>query len=72
MRLVRLHQKVRRQAAETFQVLRQMDDDPPGSKTASKALTLFITRNWVNPMRSSKRGIDSVRRRNDAEGRGMG
>jgi len=50
-----------------------MDTIPPGSKMAPKALALFTARNVVSPMHSLLwQGIDPVRGRNGAEGKGKG
>ena len=60
-------------ARGTFDVPKQTDANPPGSLMAPKTSVLFATRNLVSPMRSSpRRGIDSVRGKDGAEGRGKG
>jgi len=60
-------------ARGTVYVPKQTDTNPPGSMMAPKTSMLFATRNLVSPMRSSpRRGIDSVRGRNGAEGTGKG
>ena len=73
MRLIRLHQKVQRQADWAFSTNRQMDINPLGSKTAPKVLTIIYYVELGKPyMLLALQGIDSVRRRNGIEGKGNG
>ena len=60
-------------ARGTDAVPKQTDTNPPGPLMAPKTSALFATRNLVSPMRSSlRRGMDSVRGKDGAEGRGKG
>lgn len=59
----------------TFAIPQQMDINPPGSKMAPKAHTVICCSERGKPyalLRKRSGGIDSVRGRNGAEGRGTG
>ena len=61
------------EAAEVIVLyLLQMDTVLPAHRWLLKYTQLFVAWNVVSPMRSSTGGIDPVRGRNGAEGRGMG
>lgn len=58
--------------AVAFSMPQQMDMIPPGSKMASKVRTIIYYAELGKPYAFLKGGIDPVRGRNDAEGKGMG
>lgn len=73
IRLIRLHQKVQRQADRAFVTGRQMDINPLGSKTAPKVLTIIYYAELGKPyVLLALQGINSARGRNGTEGKGTG
>ena len=55
---------------EPFCIPMQMDTILPAQRWRLRYSQLFIMRNLVSPMRSSERGINPARGRNDVEGKG--
>ena len=56
----------------TFAIPRQMDIIPPGSKMASKALTIIYYAELGKPYVFLIQGIEPARGINDTEGKGLG